>query len=231
MKNTLKRWFWEIKKGQDRYKIDKKVPLEWIGNNHAGFYISKNALKADGTVLSFGVGEDISFDLALNQLNPKNSFHLFDPTPKSIAFIQNQNLGANFHFHSIGIADYNGKTSFLLPSNDTHVSGSLKSQNNVDESKKIEVEVKTFQTIIEENKIKSINTLKLDIEGSEYDIIEDILNSKIQIDQICIEFHTRFFPNGKELTNTAIEKLKNGGFDLVGYSYNAEEFTFLKHGS
>ena len=39
----------------------------------------------------------------------------------------------------------------------------------------------------------SIDLLKIDIEGFEYEVLEDCLEDRIPIKQICVEFHD-FFP-------------------------------------
>ncbi len=45
---------------------------------------------------------------------------------------------------------------------------------------------------------KQIDLLKMDIEGSEFMALPDILNSKIIFDQLCIETHPRIFPDSVE---------------------------------
>ena len=42
-----------------------------------------------------------------------------------------------------------------------------------------------------------IDILKMDIEGAEYDVIDDIINSPVPIAQVLIEFHHRF-PNHRD---------------------------------
>lgn len=39
---------------------------------------------------------------------------------------------------------------------------------------------------------QQIDLLKLDIEGSEYRVLDEILESQIPIHQIVVEFHDRF---------------------------------------
>jgi hypothetical protein len=38
----------------------------------------------------------------------------------------------------------------------------------------------------------------MDIEGSEYDVIDSILNDNIEVDQILVEFHPHLVQNGRK---------------------------------
>ncbi len=49
--------------------------------------------------------------------------------------------------------------------------------------------MKSIENIMKELGHKHIDVLKMDIESAEYDVIENILNAKISITQILIEFH------------------------------------------
>jgi hypothetical protein len=43
---------------------------------------------------------------------------------------------------------------------------------------------------------QKIDILKMDIEGAEYSALKNMMNSGINISQICVEFHHRFMDNG-----------------------------------
>lgn len=86
---------------------------------------------------------------------------------------------------------------------------------------------KSFGDIVTGLGHAKIDILKMDIEGTEYDVIEDILDSKVTINQILIEFHDRFFDNGKKKTETAIETLSIKGFKLFAISDSFQELSFV----
>lgn len=60
-----------------------------------------------------------------------------------------------------------------------------------------------------------LNLLKMDIEGSEFFALPDILKSNILIDQLCIETHARIFPNSVEIMMGLKKLLNDSGFLLV----------------
>ncbi len=198
----------------------------WYGSKFGGFYICPDFLNEKSVVYSFGIGEDISFDTAIIK-NHHCHVYGFDPTPKSINWIKGQELHDKFHFYDFGISCTSGFVDFFLPKNPDYVSGSTMVQENIDTTKKVSVEMKSIQAIMNELNHKHIDVLKMDIEGSEYDVIENILTSKISITQILIEFHDRFFEDGKLRTKKAIEKLKGHGYGIYGVSDTFEEISFI----
>ena len=68
----------------------------------------------------------------------------------------------------------------------------------------------------------------MDIEGSEYDVIEDILTNKLEIDQILVEFHHRFPGIGMQKTLDSVAALRRAGYQLFHISPWCEEFAFFK---
>ena len=70
---------------------------------------------------SVGIGEDISFDLALMaQFNCR--VFAFDPTPKSLEWLKRQELPEGFQSFAVGLADYDGQAELFAPPNSEHVS-------------------------------------------------------------------------------------------------------------
>jgi FkbM family methyltransferase len=199
----------------------------WFGNNYGGFYICPNSINENSIIYSFGVGEDISFDLQL--IKTFNcTVYAFDPTPKSIKWVELINAPVNFQFTPIGIDDKSDFVEFLLPLNDNNVSGSIIHQSNVDFNKKIIVEMKALNDIIQIYNHKKIDILKMDIEGSEYKVLNNILETDVEINQILIEIHERFFLDGKEKTKKLITLLNKHSYKLFAVSDTKEELSFIK---
>ena len=70
--------------------------------------------------------------------------------------------------------------------------------------------------------------VKLDIEGAEYEVIQHIIDRKIKIHQLLIEFHHRFPGIGNKKTKEAIRILNNAGYKIFDVSPSGEEFSFIK---
>ncbi|MGF7231930.1 FkbM family methyltransferase, partial [Arachidicoccus sp.] len=181
--------------------LKKEVEFEnkWYGNSYGGFYVSPDSLNKNSIVYSFGIGEDISFDRAIIK-NHECKVFAFDPTPKSIEWVRKQHLPSTFTFFDYGINSKTGFVNFNLPKNKEHVSGSVIKHQNVDKDDFVQVSMKCFADITKELGHGYIDLLKMDIEGSEYEIIDNILTSPIQVNQILLELNARVFVDGTEKT-------------------------------
>jgi len=204
-----------------------KCKYKWYGNFYGGFYACSTLLNNRSIVYSFGIGEDISFSQAIIKQFQCTVFG-FDPTPKSINWIKTQNVPNNFHFLNFGIGTKTEIIKFFLPKIKTHVSGSLVQHTNVNDEDFVKVQIKSFEDIVKELQHTKIDVLKMDIEGSEYDVIENILNSPIVIDQFLIEFHDRFYKNGKEKTIKIINSFKEKGYEIFAVSDTFDEVSFIR---
>lgn len=60
------------------------------------------------------------------------------------------------------------------------------------QSEGVEVVHKCMLSIMRELGHTQIDLLKIDIEGSEFSVIEDVLNNNVPVRQICVEIHDRF---------------------------------------
>jgi FkbM family methyltransferase len=204
---------------------DRKINNTCLGNKGASWTIHPDDLSDKSIVYSFGVGEDISFDLALIE-KFGITIHAFDPTPKSIGWVKSQQLPKQFVLHEIGLAAYDGVANFALPENPDHVSATILHKSST--SNFFNAEVRRLKTITSELSHSSIDILKMDIEGAEYDVLDDFISSDIEIKQLLVEFHHRFDGIGIRKSQEAIQKLRKAGYAIFSVSPNGEEFSFMK---
>jgi FkbM family methyltransferase len=227
LKSKIKKLFLKITGKVNHLKKGTHCKYNWYGNSYGGFYVCPELLNENAIVYSFGIGEDISFDNAIIEKHSCKVFG-FDPTPKSINWIINQKKRLNFEFFDFGLDSKSGFVEFYLPNNDEHVSGSILKQKNVSELKKVSVEMKSFVDITKKLGHNHIDVLKMDIEGSEYEVMDSILDSKLSINQILVEFHERFFTDGKDKTIEIIKKMKKNGYEIFAISDSFEEVSFIR---
>ena len=204
---------------------DIKCACKKIGNDYGSWVIADNQLDQGSVVYSFGVGEDVTFDLELiNEYNVR--INAFDPTPKSIDWIKAQNLPQNFILYEYGLSDFDGEVKFKPPRNPEFVSHRIVEGNDTG-GKSISVAVKKIETIMKELGDDKINLMKMDIEGSEYSVIENLKTSDIKPDQLLIEFHHRFPEVGIKKTIKAIGVLREMGYKVFSVSESGEEISFI----
>ncbi|MEL6820704.1 MAG: FkbM family methyltransferase [Calditrichota bacterium] len=206
-------------------RADVRISKERFGSTYGGWEISTEAISEGSIVYSIGVGQDVSFDLALIERFGLAIF-AFDPTPKSLHWVEQQSLPDLFKIHSYGIADFDGTVSFNPPENPDHVSHTLLERPET-AAESITVPVKKLSTIMQELGHSHIDILKMDIEGAEYAVIQDICSSDIRPKQILVEFHHRFETVSVDKTLEAIAVLRNNAYKLFSVSSTNEEFSFI----
>ena len=199
-----------------------------FGNECARWTFCPSNITENSIVYSFGIGEDISFDLTLIS-NFKVCIHAFDPTPKAIQWIGRQELPEKFNVNYFGIADYDGIASFAPPEDPNYVSYSC--HPNSERSKGIiKAKVYRLKTIMEILNHSRIDILKMDIEGSEYSVIEDIVKSDLDIRQILVEFHHGIHHIHANLQDTkrSINILNESGYLVFSISLSGLEYSLIK---
>src|ERR1700737_666293 len=213
-------------RGQDLWQgTQTDCEKVWLGNEAPRWCFCPGGLNASSTVYSCGVGEDISFDLELiHRFGVR--VHAFDPTPRSIAWVQKQSLPTEFVFHKFGTADFDGRCKFVPPENPGHVSHTLLARKSP--WPPVEVEVRRVRTMMDTLGHNHIDLLKMDIEGAEYGVLSDLLDCRIPVKQLLVEFHHRWANMGVERTRQAIGQLNAAGFVIFNFSPSGEEYSFLE---
>ena len=81
-------------------------------------------------------------------------------------------------------------------------------------SKSVKVKSLTLQSILDSNKLETCDYLKLDCEGSEYDIIESLPDKYFKkIKKIYIEYH--FFDTKSHLVDKLLKKLESLSYSIT----------------
>jgi hypothetical protein len=87
----------------------------------------------------------------------------------------------------------------------------------------------TLPAELRKNGHTSIDLLKIDIEGFEYEVLESCLSAGIPIKQICVEFHD-FFPHiPRRKTTDMIRLLQSKGFELIHRLRHDHTFLLKTH--
>jgi FkbM family methyltransferase len=203
-----------------RREID--VPVFVAGARSGVWAVCPENLTSASVVYSFGVGDNIAWDLAMIDAFGV-SVHAFDPTPGSIGWVRSQHLPPGFHFHPLGLADHDGTLSFRPPSK----SGNCNYTPCTGGDRSIRAPVCRLSTILAELDHDHIDVLKIDIEGAEYDTLDDLLAAGLRPGQVLVEFHHNL--PGVPFTRTlrAIRSLQEAGYRLFHISRRGLELSFL----
>jgi FkbM family methyltransferase len=200
------------------------------GSEYGGWWFHGDLLGPGSLVYCFGVGDDISFDLSLIERFGLR-VHAFDPTPRSIAWVNRQQLPDGFLFHPIGLAEFDGEAEFLLPNDAAHVSYSMHRTDGARREQLPEVaraEVRRLTSIMRMLGHDRIDLLKIDIEGAEYAVIRDMLDSHIAVRQILVEFHHSYRGHTVRETRDTIRRLNSMGYRIFAVSAIGRECSFIR---
>ncbi len=230
----------------------------YLGTNYGGWSLIDQPKLKNNIIISAGVGEDISFDVEMiNKYDLKVIF--VDPTPRALQHLSifKNSLGnpktgsylngglqpieaydltgiteSNFFIVDKALFNTSGKIiKFFSPPNKEHVSHSISNwQNNFKkESEYIEVQTISLSDLLKKHNIDNISMIKLDIEGAEIEVINDMIKNKIYPNQLLVEFdelHNNLLKGYLRATNIFLKLIKNN-YKLVKTS-RYPNFLFIK---
>jgi FkbM family methyltransferase len=186
------------------------------------------ALTPASVVYSFGVGDNVAWDLEMIRRFGV-TVHAFDPTPASIAWVKRQKLSRQFVFHDCGISNFDGTLDFYPPrrAGNTHYSQEQRAGGKMNA---VRGRVNCLTTIMRRLGHRHIDVLKLDVEGSEFETIPDIIESGISVDQLLVEIHYHFRSRSFAAGLALINQLRDYGMQCIHISPRGFEFSFLRRG-
>lgn len=199
-------------------------PTLRLGTDYGGWTVVPGLLNADSVVYGVGVGEDISFDLAMIERFGCR-VDAFDPTPICGQWIASQTLPEKFVFHAIGLSAEDGEIPFKRPATDGHVSFSMAEGSGEDV---ILCPARRFSTIARDLGHGAIDLLKMDIEGFEYRVIDDMIATGPLPVQWLIEFHHTMYGHKAKETQDAVAKIEAAGYVLFAVSNVGQEYSFVR---
>jgi FkbM family methyltransferase len=197
---------------------------EKYGDNYNDWVFCPSYINSKSKILSFGVGENLSFEYDLNKQYSCN-IDVFDFTPKSIKWFQESCESPSICLHKYGISNIDGFLEFMPPDNPNHVSHTA--VKGVYKTNPVRYPVFKLSTILDKLGNSSIDILKLDIEGCEYAVIEDLIHSGIHPAQILVEYHHRFPGIPFESTQKSVEQLKHYGYRVFHVTASSQEISFI----
>ena len=125
-------------------------------------------------------------------------------------------------------AAHDGLLKLYPPPTSRTVHYSSINRSGAREEDAVEVPVKRLSTIARELGHDHIDVLKMDIDGSEYEVIPDVLASGLPIGQILLEVHHNFKLVRFDQTLRLVEALREHGYRIFDISRRALELSLLK---
>lgn len=212
-------------------------------------------------LISGGVGEDVSFDIEFVS-NYRGEALLFDPTPRAAEHLKElasrygksstasyasggkqsiesyalENVNAdNFHFFEFALLDSVDKVKFYEPPISSHVSYSVQNIQNSYTTSGNFIEVDAIGPaevrVLAQN--RSVDVLKLDIEGSEYQFLSACFKLNFFPNQILVEIDELHFPSikSRKIAKNLFKLLGDNNYALVyrdGFNFTYCRIDFLQ---
>ncbi len=226
--------------------------MTFVGSKPHGYWIPANFLDQNSICYCVGAGDDISFDTELKVLYDSKIF-IFDPTPASKLHFntikeisrQNQMMPSvsqddtftyrisfkqmeDLHFISVGVWSEKTVLKFFDPGIENYVSHSaylFKDSKNT-----AEFPVDTLKNFMSTFHHSTIDILKLEIEGAEYEVLDNLIRDRLDIKVILVEFDEIFHKKGIShffRIKKYYKRLKKAGYVLV-HSTEMFKRTFIR---
>jgi FkbM family methyltransferase len=193
--------------------VQPRDDLAWIGSSYGGWPVPTGGFSPDSVCYLAGLGTDGSFDLGLIE-RFGCTVHSFDPVPEAAEYAHTlRESQPRFVFHQAGLWSADGALRFYDNAEPGFVSRSATNMHGT--STFWEANVRAIDSLMSELGHDHVDLLKLSVEGSEYEIVDDVLRKQLPIGVLCVEF-AQPAPLGP--IRDEIERLEASGYQLVNVS-------------
>jgi len=152
----------------------------------------------------------------------KSTIYIFEPINKFTKEITERFSNNNdIHIYAFGLGKEDTKTTINLEGDASSIY--TENKDNTEQ-----IEIKSISNFIKENNIKNIDLIKINIEGGEYDLLDDLIQSKLVniVKNIQVQFHELDSHSYKKMKD--LQKLlgnthvKTYGYDFVWENWKLE---------
>jgi Methyltransferase FkbM domain len=168
-------------------RVVPRDDIERIGSDYGGWWVPSGLIDEDSVVYAAGVGEDVTFDLGLIDRFGCRVWAM-DPTPRSIVY--SGRVGEpRWDFLPIGLWEEDAVVHFHPPVDPAHCH--------------------TLTTVMAKLGHDRIDLLKLDIEGAEGPVLDQMLSTGIRPRVLCVEFDA---PESPRTLLRRLRRLERAGY-------------------
>jgi FkbM family methyltransferase len=204
----------------------RRTDIATLGNPYGGYQVPSSLLDDRSICYLAGTGEDISFDLALIE-RFGCEVYAFDPVPRAAVYVAQAAAGEpRHHFMPVGLWSADTTLSFHAPVQAGFVSHSATNLQHTEAA--FEAPVRSVASLMKELGHEHLDLLKISAEGAEFEILDHILTSAIDVHVLCLEFAQ---PVSVERVLEHGRRLQAAGYQLVGTGeWRQWKLTFARAG-
>jgi FkbM family methyltransferase len=181
--------------------------------NYGGYILPTSLLSQDSVCYLAGTGEDISFDLSVIA-RFGCEVHSLDPVPRAARHVA---VAAAYEkrlvFHPVALWSTDQDLTFYAPRESGYVSQSA--TNLYDTAPDFTAAARAVSSLMAELGHDQIDLLKVSAEGSEYEIVDHVIDQQLDVRTLCVEYAQ---PAPVERVQRSLARLRAAGFVLVAAS-------------
>jgi FkbM family methyltransferase len=167
--------------------VEPHGELVRLGSDWGGWTIPADLVDQAWVCYCVGAGGDVTFDLELigrygATVRCFDPFHVF--AEQALAQAGDD---PRFSFHEVAITASDGPVTMFGRQNG--VNGTVSAANIYRTRRSFELPGRSLPSIMDELGDERIDLLKLDIEGSEYDVLQTVCPADLGVRVLCVEFH------------------------------------------
>ncbi len=185
-----------------------QMPYQKIGSDYGFVAVPEGSIGPDSVVYSVGAGLDVHSDVDTARAFGCQVF-IFDPTPRAAEHFRQlkektargevmyAEAGPPYQatpevmdrliYKELAMWDKDEPVQFFVPENPEYVSHSI--TNILAATKSIEVPARRLATLMRDLGHERVDYLKLDIEGAEFRVVDDIVASGADVRVLYLEYH------------------------------------------
>ena len=178
----------------------------------SGHTIDVRHLDSDSIVVDLGCNVGLFAMGVISRLGCK--CYSAEPSPTVFAKIPPHSC---LHVSNLAVAGEDGVATLNIGANTEETS--LLRAENTKYLESIEIECKTLERFVADLRIKKIDLLKLDIEGSEIEVLDSCSDALLQgVGQITVEFHDFLGKVSTSDVERVLDRIRGLGFYIIPFS-------------
>lgn len=191
-------------------------------------------LKTINTMLDIGSFTGIESVMFSDRL-PDTKIHTFEPNPVSLSNVLKCTEGVeNIKVHELAISNFNGESTFYVTNENIGASSLLQPsilQKTGPVTETIDVKVKTIESWAQNENVKSIDLIWMDVQGSELNVLQGMGDLLKTVKAIYVESAVIPYYEGAAHRDEVINFLSSFDLELIESEYHDNfegDFLFLR---
>jgi len=214
-----RRWF---ENRMERLATEPLAGLQPLGSDYGYWVVPVDWIDSSWTCYCVGAGGDITFEREL-LARYAPTVRSFEPDEDYVGRIEvPEEDAARFSAYQMAIAPSDGPIRMQR----THIPGSrsLSPVHLYDTEDYVEVPGRSLRSLMEEFGDDSVELLKVDVEGGEYDLVPTLDLTGMGVRVLCIQLH---HTGSVREARALVDGIRDQGFRLVNYD-EAVRLTFVR---